>query len=115
MERRGSSRCARAGSNGSRVDGRRAHPTCPARLVEEKETVTVLGTTGMPSPKPRSPPRLALRDELEEALDSSDATVVTGARIVEVHNAAIHKGLIVDQVRGEHRDARLVVVGDEHD
>jgi len=84
----------------------------PRSSIEEKETSLVWHYRNVET---ESGEREAgtLRDELDEALDSSDATVVMGARIVEVRNAAIHKGLIVDQVRAEHRDARIVVVGDD--
>ncbi|MEZ0241169.1 MAG: trehalose-phosphatase, partial [Chloroflexota bacterium] len=46
-------------------------------------------------------------------LDARDASVVHGARIVEVRQAGLHKGLVVEEVRAANPGAKLVIVGDD--
>jgi len=54
-----------------------------------------------------------LQAELKATLDPRDAAVVLGARIVEVRQAGLHKGLVVDEVRAANPGAKLIVVGDD--
>jgi trehalose 6-phosphate synthase/phosphatase len=54
-----------------------------------------------------------LQAELTATLDPRDAAVVPGARIVEVRQAGLHKGLVVDEVRATSPGVRLIVVGDD--
>jgi trehalose 6-phosphate synthase/phosphatase len=74
----------------------------PGSAIEEKETSVVWHYRNA-DPDAAERAAVALRDELDDALDSSDATVVMGARIIEVRTAGIHKGLIVDQARSRSR------------
>jgi len=84
----------------------------PGSMVEEKETALVWHYRNADEVEgEREAARL--REDLEEQLDASDASVVRGSRIVEVRTARIHKGLIIDMVRAEHPGARLVIVGDD--
>jgi trehalose 6-phosphate synthase/phosphatase len=54
-----------------------------------------------------------LRAELAETLESTGASAVPGARIVEVRAAALHKGLVVNDVQADADGARLLIVGDD--
>jgi trehalose 6-phosphate synthase/phosphatase len=54
-----------------------------------------------------------LRAELAETLESTGASAVPGARIVEVRAASLHKGLVVSDVQTGVDGARLLIVGDD--
>ena len=84
----------------------------PDSMVEEKETSVVWHFRNA---ERRAAAREAarLQRNLADVLDSSDAVVVPGNRIIEVRNARVHKGQVVDHVRSEHPGWRLVVVGDD--
>jgi trehalose 6-phosphate synthase/phosphatase len=84
----------------------------PGSMVEEKEASLVWhyreadGATGARAAR-------QLQRELEASLAGADAAVVPGARIVEVRQAGLHKGLVVDEARAEDPSAALVVIGDD--
>ncbi len=84
----------------------------PGSMIEQKEASLVWHFRNA-RPEVAEPAAAALQNELEHALDSSDAAVVAGARIVEVRDARVHKGLVVKDVRREHPRTRLVVIGDD--
>jgi trehalose 6-phosphate synthase/phosphatase len=87
--------------------------TVPGSFVEEKEASLAWHYRTAEDATAGTRGARDLRRELAAVLEPSEARVVPGSRVVEVRQAGLHKGLVVDEVRGSLPGAKLVVVGDD--
>lgn len=84
----------------------------PGSFVEEKDA-SIAWHYRKVARKVGSRAASGLRRDLALALDGSDASILSGNQVIEIRQAGIHKGLLVDAVRELQPWARMLIVGDD--
>jgi trehalose 6-phosphate synthase/phosphatase len=84
----------------------------PGSHVEEKEAALVWHYR-QADPVIAEPAAERLAADLDRALAGTEARIVAGSRIVEVRQAGVDKGVVVETVMAAHPGRRLIVVGDD--